>query len=451
MIIRISNKLALYNAPSFIQREIKDRLTIFNPVFEENKRMGRWNGNTPPLLSFYEEIPSGLIIPRGFFPQLIGMARRNGERFQIQDRRRLLPEVDFEFHGELRPFQQEAVKAALGRDMGTISAPTGSGKTVIALYMIAQRKQPALIITHTKELLNQWTSRINQFLGISIKEIGQIGDGEQRMGRNITVALVQSLYKCASQISPHIGYLIVDECHRTPSRTFTEAVSAFDCHFITGLSATPWRRDRLSKLIFWYVGDVTHEVSKENLIDTGDVLRAEVITRETNFRPYSDPTLEYSTMLLELTEDPARNRLIVQDVAREAGNGAGVCLVLSDRKTHCGTLQDLLTQRGIRSALLTGDLSNSDREATVEALNSDQVKVLVATGQLIGEGFDCKELSTLFLTTPIRFDGRLIQYLGRVLRPAPGKDKARIYDYIDKFVGVLKAAATARQRVYDEC
>jgi superfamily II DNA or RNA helicase len=52
------------------------------------------------------------------------------------------------------------------------------------------------------------------------------------------------------------------------------------------------------------------------------------------------------------------------------------------------------------------------------------VKVLVATGQLIGEGFDCKALSTLFLATPIRFDGRVIQYLGRVLRPATGKEKA---------------------------
>jgi superfamily II DNA or RNA helicase len=313
--------------------------------------------------------------------------------------------------------------------------------------MIAARKQPALIITHTKELLNQWTDRIEEFLRIPVNEIGRIGDAERRIGKKITVALVQTLYKCASQVSSHIGYLVVDECHRTPARTFTEAVSAFDCQFITGLSATPWRRDRLSKLIFWYVGNVIHQVSKEDLIDTGDVLRAEVITRETNFRPYSDPTSEYTKMLSELTEDPGRNRLIAQDVAKEARNGGGICLVLSDRKTHCSTLQGLLTQKGIKSELLTGDLSNDDREATVEALNSGRVKVLIATGQLIGEGFDCKALSTLFLTTPIRFDGRLLQYLGRVLRPALGKDKARVFDYVDP-VGVLQAAARARRRVY---
>jgi superfamily II DNA or RNA helicase len=153
-------------------------------------------------------------------------------------------------------------------------------------------------------------------------------------------------------------------------------------------------------------------------------------------------------MLSELTEDQARNALIVQDVIKEAGNGGGICLVLSDRKTHCSTLQNLLLKEGVKSELLTGDISNGERKATVESLNSGHIKVLIATGQLIGEGFDCKELSTLFLTTPIKFDGRLIQYLGRVLRPASGKDKALIYDYIDKFVPVLMAAAMARKRVY---
>jgi superfamily II DNA or RNA helicase len=73
--------------------------------------------------------------------------------------------------------------------------------------------------------------------------------------------------------------------------------------------------------------------------------------------------------------------------------------------------------------------------------------VLVATGALLGEGVDCRELSTLFLTTPIKFNGRLIQYLGRVLRPAPGKDKARVYDYLDIQVGVLENTARARQQI----
>ena len=98
--------------------------------------------------------------------------------------------------------------------------------------------------------------------------------------------------------------------------------------------------------------------------------------------------------------------------------------------------------------MLTGDLPAADRRKVVEALNGGQVKVLVATGKLINESFDCRELSTLFLATPITFNGRLIQYLERVLRPAPGKVKATVFDYLDINVPVLEAAARARQRVY---
>jgi superfamily II DNA or RNA helicase len=214
-----------------------------------------------------------------------------------------------------------------------------------------------------------------------------------------------------------------------------------------GLSATPWRRDGLSRLIYWYLGDMVHEVDKQALVEAGHVLVADVVWRETDFRPSYDASEEYSRMLSELTQDPERNALIALDVAREAGNGGGVCLVLSDRKAHCEALRALLAGLGVEAAVLTGDLSNGDRQAVVEALDAGQVRVLIATGQLIGEGFDCKELSTLFLVTPIKFNGRLLQYLGRILRPAPGKDKAKVYDYLDP-VGVLQNAARARQAEY---
>jgi len=224
-------------------------------------------------------------------------------------------------------------------------------------------------------------------------------------------------------------------------------VTAFDCRYMTGLSATPWRRDGLSRLIYWHLGDKVHEVDQEALVEAGHVLEAEVIWRETDFRPTFAPSEEYSRMLSELTQDPARNALIAEDVAKEAANGGGVCLVLTDRKAHCEALVELLEDRGIDAHLLTGDLSPGDRRQVVEDLSGGRVKVLVATGQLIGEGFDCKELSTLFLATPIKFNGRLIQYLGRVLRPAPGKDKARVFDYVDP-TPVLEYAAVGRQRVY---
>jgi superfamily II DNA or RNA helicase len=315
--------------------------------------------------------------------------------------------------------------------------------------MIAERKQPALIIVHTKDLAFQWIERIETFMKIPAAEIGLIGAGKKVWGEKVTVALVQSLYRCAEEAGRHCGHLIVDECHRTPSRTFTDAVTEFSSKYMLGLSATPWRRDGLSKLIFWHLGDVQHEMNKADLIQSGDVLDVEVIVRETNFKPYYDPVNEYSKMLSELAADDERNRLIASDVAHETRNSQGICLILSDRKKHCQTLQAILKYKHkIDSELLTGDLPSSKRQTVLDGLNCGATKVLIATGQLVGEGFDHSGLAILFLATPIRFSGRLLQYLGRVLRPASGKEKARVFDYVDRHVDVLKAAAKARQRVY---
>jgi superfamily II DNA or RNA helicase len=428
------------------------RLEISNPVWTENERMGRWNKGVAKTLKFYRRSgPEGLIVPRGMARQIILHARRENETVQIEDRRRKLPEVDFSFQGTLRPYQQTAAKAMLARDFGTLSAPTGSGKTIIALFMIAQRRQPALIMVHNKELALQWVDRIESFLGISRKQVGLIGGGKKVLGECITVALVQSLLKCAPDIAPHIGHLVVDECHRTPSRTFTEAVTAFDAHYMLGLSATPWRRDRLSKLIFWHLGDVHHEVQASGLVADGQILDVDVEYRPTSFAPYADPVNEYSRMLSELTHNDERNRLIVADVESvvHTQQRPGVCLVLSDRKQHCQVLQALLKHKyHIDAELLTGDLSAAHRRGVVERLNEGLIRVLVATGQLIGEGFDCPRLSTLFLATPVRFSGRVLQYLGRILRPVEGVERARVYDYVDVNVAPLRAAARSRQQVY---
>ena len=450
MKITIKNNLRLSGMPPGMREELIGKLSFPNPKWLENQRMGRWNRGTPKELKFCDKArDGGAWIPRGYLRQLILMCRRDGVAYELADRRSALADQKFNFTGALKPFQKRAVSKMLQRDFGTLSAPTGSGKTVMALYMMARRRQPALIVVHVKDLALQWVDRIGQFLGIPADAVGFIGSGKKRVGDQVTVALVQSLYKCADEVSPHIGFLVVDECHRCPSRTFTEAVSDFDSRFMLGLSATPWRRDNLSKLIFWHLGDVHHEVDKNHLIETGDVLAAEVVIRETEFVPYYDPVNEYSKMLSELTADDDRNRLIASDVAEEAGKNKGVCLVLSDRKLHCDTLCSLLKfKHHIPCGLLTGDLSLAQRKEVMAQLGQKEFSVLVATGQLIGEGFDCRDLSTLFLTTPIRFSGRVLQYLGRVLRPAPGKEKARVFDYVDVKVDVLNAAARARQRVY---
>jgi len=448
--ITICKDIRLEEIPDTLDQLLSNQLEILNPKWLENDRMGRWNRETPKTLCFYTRMPDGgLILPRGYMGQLIRRCKKDGIEYLIHDNRRTLSLLDFTFTGMLKPFQKTAVEAMGPKHFGTFSAPTGSGKTIMALALIADRRQPALIIVHTQDLADQWVNRIETFLNIPEAEIGRIGGGKKKIGTHITVALIQSLYKCAEEIAPHIGFLIVDECHRCPSRTFTEAVSLFDSKYMMGLSATPWRRDNLSQLIFWHLGDVQYSINKNQLIDSGDILRAEIVVRQTEFKAHHDPTKAYSKMLAELTADDLRNRLIASDVAIEAEKTDGICMVLSDRKHHCETLRAILTFRHkIAAAVLTGDVDVGQRVHILKELAEGKIKVLIATGQLLGEGFDCPNLSSLFLTTPIRFSGRVLQYIGRVLRPAPGKHQARIFDYVDVHVGVLKSAADARQRVY---
>ena len=98
---------------------------------------------------------------------------------------------------------------------------------------------------------------------------------------------------------------------------------------------------------------------------------------------------------------------------------------------------------------MTGSTSPKDRERIISALQQGECRYLIATGQLIGEGFDLPGISSVFLGTPVKFSGRLIQYIGRALRPAPGKDKAVIFDFVDDH-GVFEASAKSRAYTYDD-
>lgn len=446
MDFKINSRVHLAGVKYNTREEIKNLLTLDNPKYQEAVKMGRWTGTIPEKLTFYYEFWDTLTAPRGAARQIYQICSSHGEEINIIDERRTLDPVDFQFMGELRPLQQRAVEDTLKKDFGVLEAGTGAGKTVMALYLISQRKQPALIIVHTTELLNQWIDRVEQFLNIPKPEIGIIGAGKFQIGEKITVAMVQSLYKIVDQVSPFIGYLIVDECHRAPSRTFTEAVDAFDCKYTTGLTATPYRRDGLTKVLNWTLGRIIGRIEKKDLLDAGSLCPANVSFIETDFRTGLNTSEDYSKVLSELTEDPQRNKLICKTIAEN--NGHGISLILSDRKVHCEAIRGGLENLNIQSEVLTGSTTPKERERIISDLNNDRCRYLVATGQLIGEGFDLPGISSVFLSTPLKFSGRLIQYIGRALRPAPGKDTAFIFDFVDVLDPVFKASARSRQETY---
>ncbi|MCB9493891.1 MAG: DEAD/DEAH box helicase [Desulfobacteraceae bacterium] len=449
-IFEVKNILTIRNPHPFIIEKAKKELEIINPKWSENERMGRWNGKTRQKLKFYNIDSNGnLTIPRGLSREYLKFCSANKIEFIISDHRTNIGDIEFLFNGELKSFQKRAVHDVFSKDFGILNAPTGSGKTVMALYLIYLRKQPALVIVHTKDLARQWIEQASRFLGIDRKEIGLIGGGQKKEGKKLTIGLVQSLVKYKGDLESRIGHLIVDECHRTPSKTFTDVVSSFSSKYMLGLSATPYRRDNLSNLIFWYIGNLRHKIEKQNLQIRGHITEAEIILRPTQFTPFHDPVTEYSKMMTELTADNERNRLIASDIAKEYKNSRGHIIVLSDRKKHCENLSQILKfGHRLDSLVFTGDLSEKKRITALQKLISQKNSIIIATGQLIGEGFDLSSLSTLFLATPVNFRGRLTQYLGRVLRTAPGKTKAVVYDYVDVNVHVLKKSALSRAAVY---
>ena len=447
MDLTISNEIILSGMQPETRQAIRGRLTMPNPKHREAERMGRYTANIPEYLKFYTETASGLICPRGAAGQIFKICQNHREDISVIDQRRTLPPVDFDFQGTLRPYQIPAVKGSLNHSFGLLEAPTGSGKTAMALYMIAERRQPVLICVHTRELLNQWMDRINQFLGIPWDEIGIIGNGKFRIGDRITVAMVQTLYKRAAEVSPHVGYIILDECHKAPAMQYIQAVEQFDCKYMSGLTATPWRRDGLTNVIHWHIGDVIGKIQKAELVENGNLCKGVVRWVKTDFETNIDASEQYSRALASLVDDEDRNKLIARTVAEN--NGTGISLILSDRKAHCWTLADILSDRhGIEAAVLTGSTSNPERQKILESLKAGKCRYLIATGQLVGEGFDLPAISSMFLTTPIKFSGRVIQYIGRALRPAPGKEKAYIFDFVDHLNPVFRASAKKRFYTY---
>ncbi len=457
--IYIKNTLIIKNPTLSFKKEIIDLFTVKNPKFESNKRNGYSNYKTPRYFYLAEYINESLIIKRGCYFELLHYL----EDFEIEYTKKYLTKkagkCDFKFHGKLRPEQKLAVKDFDDFNDGFLEASTGAGKTVMALNLIAKRNVPTLIIVHTIELIEQWKERINTFLKIPIKDIGQLG-GTKKELKEITITTIQTLYKMSDSIANMFGHVVVDEAHKVPSRTFQEALNPFYSKYLLGLTATPYRADKLEKLMFASLGPIIHTIDTNLLKKNKSVLNPQIIIKETNFQLHSISTKinnkgkevfeypkqnDYTTIMNQISEDTNRNIMICQDI--EQFMGKGMSIVICDRKKQCYILFTILYEAGIYSEVLEGSLNKKKREKITKKLNNNEVPVLIATGKLIGEGYDCKHLTNIFLASPIKYKGKLIQYIGRVLRPEKNKTP-HVIDYVDYNISLLEKHALIRQNVY---
>jgi len=431
--------------PPALRRALIDRYTVPNPAYLEAVRYDRSTTDIDRHLRYWRATPDGgLALPRGDAQAAFLLAQKYGLEVTWNNRTHLAPEVEFTQHLPLSAAQEQAVAQVLGKRMGVLVAPAGAGKTTMAMVAIARRRQPALFLVHAGELAQQALRAAERVLGLNPAEVGMIGGGRWSVGERLTIALVQSLQgELPAELAAHVGHVVVDECHHAPADMFARVVAQLPARFLLGLSATPYRRDGLGQVINFYLGPIAATMHEGALADR--LIKPRVVKRETGINVYG---ASFTDLVSQLTNDSARNRLIVGDVAQAVAEGRR-CLVLSDRIEHVELLTTLLQAEGLTAAALHGQKTKRQRAQVVADASAGQLDVLVATCALVGEGFDCPRLDALLLATPISYEGRIVQYIGRVSRTAPGKADAIVYDYVDGHP-ILWASWRKRSVVYRE-
>jgi len=149
-------------------------------------------------------------------------------------------------------------------------------------------------------------------------------------------------------------------------------------------------------------------------------------------------------MITDLVQDPERNRLIEKEVRRRVDVTARA-LILTDRIQHANILSRMLED--LSPVVLTGELSKADRAKAMKQVRAG-ARLTIGTTSLLGEGVDIPGWNLLFLVYPISGGPLTLQSMGRVTRPAPGKKKALVVDFVDDGVEILKAAFRKRQELY---
>ncbi|MCX6142450.1 MAG: DEAD/DEAH box helicase family protein, partial [Ignavibacteriales bacterium] len=427
---------------------LKEELNFLNTEYLTKRRIGKSTYKVQKYFKLIEESGDTVSIPRGFLNRFVAFLNEHAISHSVRYDYPSVDEVPFKSCIELTPFQKEVVDSALEHEQGVIVAPSGSGKTIIGLELIARRKLPALILVHRKQILDQWVERIQEFLGIPKAHIGQYSGSKKKIGNQITVGLLQSLgrKKDLSELKSGFGTILVDECHHIPASTFRQVVAQLNSHYLYGLTATPKRKHNDEKLIYVYIGDIVAQMEAADFKPALSPLSQflEVVVRETDLAiPFKFSTDLFQLLAKVVCFDTARNRLIVDDILRETAVGKRV-LVLSERKEHLEILNLYLKGKS-ETIVISGGDSPRARKSKVRQIEDGHFQVILSTGQFFGEGIDIRGISCLILAFPFSFEGKLVQYIGR-LRDIG--DQRLIIDYRDRNIPFLERQFKQRERYY---
>lgn len=425
------------------------RLAAFqNPEFYKKQAMRFSVWDEPRVIGCAENYPNHIALPRGCLDAARDLLRENGIACDLIDERYTGIASDVGFAGTLRPDQEVAVTAMLNHDAGVLCAPTAFGKTVTAAAMIARRGVNTLVLVHRTELLKQWQERLQSFLGVGKGVVGTIGGGKAKPTGKIDIAVMQSLSR-QGEINPIVenyGHVIIDECHHIGAASFDAILKVVKPKYVLGLTATPIRRDGQQPIIFMQCGPIRYTAPKPASAPHELVVQPRSISTRIDLP--TDAGIQ--DVFRHLAIDQARTDAIAAEV-RDAYQQGRKVLVLTERTEHLDAILAALDGKVPTPFVLHGRMSKKQRAAMIvelDGLPPEAPRILLATGKLVGEGFDHPALDTLVLAMPISWKGTLQQYAGRLHREHATKTDVRIIDFVDTGHPALLRMWDKRQRGY---
>ncbi len=408
------------------------RLAAFqNPEFYKKQAMRFSVWDEPRVIGCAGNYHNHIALPRGCLDAALVLLRENAIDCELIDERYTGTPLNVAFAGTLRLDQEFAVAAMLHHDAGVLCAPTAFGKTVTAAAMIARRGVNTLVLVHRTELLKQWQERLQSFLSVSKGVIGTIGGGKAKPTGKIDIAVMQSLSR-RGEVNPLVenyGHVIVDECHHVGAASFDAILKQAKAKYVLGLTATPIRRDGQQPIIFMQCGPTRHTADKP----TGAPHDLAVTPCTLHSRIDLPQEAGIQDVFRHLAIDQARTDAIAAEVIHAYSQGRKV-LVLTERTEHLDAIQTALGGKVPSLFVLHGRIAKKQRATLIAELNAlppDAPRVLLATGKLVGEGFDHPPLDTLVLAMPVSWKGTLQQYAGRLHREHATKTDVRIIDFVD--------------------
>ena len=313
---RLAAELSVERAglPPAVVAGLKHLGSIANPEFHEKQRMRFSTWDTPRFISAYREDLEWMHLPRGLTGKVADLFASLGSNLEVVDDRPEPPATAFALRGALRPQQSTAVADLIDHNLGVLVAPPGAGKTIMACAVIAHHHTPTLIVVDRKELVDQWRSRLYDHLGIDPSDLGQIGAGRNQPTGIIDVAMIQSLARRDDPaLFDRYGLIIVDECHHLPAVSFTTCMRAARTRRWLGLTATPYRRDKLEALIAFQCGPTRHEIAPAAVEGT-ELVRRQLVVHQTSTEVTDDDAPHIQDVFRVISEDERRTAQICDDV-----------------------------------------------------------------------------------------------------------------------------------------